>query len=64
MSWGRRRRRESTQEVWVTRGMVKRLAVASRRKALRIVEPLVLGEGVMGGFVAGDLEGAAILVGG
>lgn len=63
MSWGRRRRRDSTQEVFVTRGMVKRFAVASSRKALRIVEPLVLGSGVMGGFVAGDLECAILIVG-
>lgn len=63
MSWGRRRRRESTQEVFVTRGMVKRFAVASSRKALRIVEPLVLGSGVMGGFVAGDLEFGIVMDG-
>lgn len=63
ISWGRRRRRDSTQEVFVTRGMVKRFAVASSRKALRIVEPLVLGSGVMGGFVAGDLECAILIVG-
>lgn len=48
--------RDSTQDVLVMSGMVKRFATASARKALRIVEPSVLGSGVILGFVAGDLE--------
>lgn len=49
------RRRDSVQRVFVIRGIVKRFAKASRRKALRIVEPFADGSGMMVGFVAGDL---------
>lgn len=45
-------------------GMVKRFAIASVRKALRIVEPLTLGSGVMLGFAAGDLVLAMLTVAG
>lgn len=55
MSEGWLRIRESTQDVFVTSGMVKRFAIASARNALRIVEPETLGSGVMLGFAAGDL---------
>ena len=36
-------------------GMLKRFAIASRTKALRIVEPLTVGSGIMYGFATGDL---------
>lgn len=55
MSEGWLRIRESTQDVFVMSGMVQRLAIASARKALRIVEPSTLGSGVMLGLAAGDL---------
>lgn len=48
--------KDSTQDVFVISGMVKRFAIASARKALRIVEPLVLGSGVISGLAAGDLK--------
>jgi hypothetical protein len=35
---------------------VKRFAIASAKKALRIVEPSVSGSGVMLGLAAGDFE--------
>jgi len=47
---------DNTQDVFVMSGIVKRFAIASARKALRMVEPSVLGSGVMLGFAAGDLE--------
>ena len=49
-------RKERTKRVLVIRGMVKRFARASRRKALRIVEPVADGEGDIGGLAAGDFE--------
>jgi len=49
------------RRVWVRRGSVKRFKVASRRRALRIVEPVVLGSGVMVGFEAGDLVGIVVV---
>ena len=54
MCEGCRRRRERMGWVWVIKGMVKRFAVASRRKALRIVEPVWEGSGVIFGLEAGD----------
>lgn len=62
MSDGWLRIRESTQDVFVTSGMVKRLATASARKALRIVEPSLLWSGVMLGFAAGDFEFAILVI--
>jgi hypothetical protein len=56
MCAGCRRRKDSTQCVFVTRGMVKRFAQASATKALRITEPSWDGSGAILGFVAGDLE--------
>jgi hypothetical protein len=53
---GCRSRKDRTQCVFVTRGMVKRFAQASATKALRMTEPFWDGSGVMFGFVAGDLE--------
>jgi hypothetical protein len=50
------RRRDSVGRGCVIRGKVKRFRVASRRKAKRIVLPFFEGSGVIGGFVAGDLE--------
>lgn len=61
MSEGWLRIRESTQDVFVTSGMVKRLAIASARKALRIVEPSTSGSGVMFGFADGDLMFAIVI---
>lgn len=49
------RMKESTEDVFVMRGMLARFAVASARNALRIVEPSTEGSGEIGGFVAGDL---------
>lgn len=56
MSEGCRRRKDRIERVLVMSGMVKRLAMASRRKALRMVEPFWLGSGMMAGLAAGDLE--------
>ena len=42
--------------VLVMSGIVKRLAMASRTKALRMVEPSCLGSGMMAGLAAGDLD--------
>lgn len=47
MSEGLLSRNDSTQDVLVTSGMVNRLAIASARNALRIIEPLTSGSGVM-----------------
>lgn len=52
---GWRSRKESTQRVFVMRGIVKRFAMASATKALRIVEPFTWGSGMIFGFAAGDL---------
>ena len=40
----------------VMRGIVKRFAIASARKAFLMVEPFWDGSGWMEGLVAGDLE--------
>lgn len=63
MSEGWFRIKDSTQDVFVMSGMVKRFAIASARKALRIVEPLTLGSGVILGFAAGDLVLAMLMTG-
>jgi hypothetical protein len=44
------------------RGIVKRFAMASRTKALRMTEPVWAGSGVMFGFVAGDFDADGILL--
>jgi hypothetical protein len=63
MCEGWRSRKERTKRVFVISGMVKRFARASRTKALRIVEPVYAGSGVMAGLAAGDLEADDILNG-
>ena len=45
MSEGCRTRKDNTNRVLVMSGMVKRFAIASRKKALRTVEPSWLGSG-------------------
>jgi hypothetical protein len=61
MCEGCRRRNESTKRVLVIRGMVKRFAMASMTKALRMMEPVWAGSGVIFGLVAGDLDEDGIL---
>lgn len=56
MREGCKRRMERIEDVLVMRGIVKRLARASRRNALRIVEPDWEGDGTIGGLVAGEYE--------
>ena len=62
-SEGRLRIRESTQDVFVTRGIVERFAIASARKAVRIVELLVLGSGLIPWFAVGDLVFDMMMIG-
>lgn len=56
ISEGCKRRKAKMNFVFVMRGIVKRLATASRRKALRMVEPFCLGSGMICGLLAGDFE--------